>query len=414
MNSQTIRIPVKAWYGDEELELQFPEVWEVKECRMAGHDIPALTDEQIHEALQRPLGTKPLGQMAHGKKQVVILFDDLARPTPTWKVLPFILEELREAGIQDDQIRLVAAYGSHVAMGQEDFVKKLGKEVVRRFRIYNHNVYENLVDLGKTSRGTPVLINREVMDCDLKIGIGCLIPNHAVEFGGGAKIILPGVSGIDSIYYNHQVIGGKAEMGKKFQSRIEGNEMLQDMEEIAQKAGLDMKIDVLINHKREIIRMFVGDFIVQRRRGVEEARKLYATSILKECDVVITNTYPTENQAVRGIWPANLSLKEGGYSVVVVEGVDGQTLHYGGGRFGTNYGGRMWKPPQKLMVPNAQRILICSSYLARTDLDRWGPSDRVLSCATWGEVLIHLMAAYPQKARVAVYPYAPMQVPKEN
>jgi nickel-dependent lactate racemase len=251
------------------------------------------------------------------------------------------------------------------------------------------------------------------MDCDLKIGIGCLIPNHLVEFGGGAKIILPGVSGIDSIYHNHKGIWGKAEMGKKFQSRIEGDEVLQDMEETAKKAGLDMKIDVLINHKREIIRMFVGDFVIQRRRGVEEARKLYATSILKECDVVITNTYPTESQAVRGIWPANLSLKEGGYSVVVVESADGQALHYGGGRFGTNYGGRMWKPPQKL-ISNAERILICSSYLARTDLDMWGSSDRVLSCATWREVLIHLTAAYPQKAKVAVYPYSSIQVPKEN
>ena len=92
MNTQTIRIPVKAWYGDEEMELNFPDRWEINECRMAGHDTPALNDEQLREALQNPMGTKTIREMAKGKKQVVILFDDLTRPAPTGKILPFVLE----------------------------------------------------------------------------------------------------------------------------------------------------------------------------------------------------------------------------------------------------------------------------------------------------------------------------------
>ena len=139
MTTQNIRIPIKAWYGDEEMELNFPESWEINEARMAGHDTPALSDEQLREALQNPMETKPLREMALGKKQVVILFDDLTRPAPTWKILPFVLEELHEAGITDDQIRFVTAYANHAAMSQEDFVKKLGKDVVRRYHIYNHN-----------------------------------------------------------------------------------------------------------------------------------------------------------------------------------------------------------------------------------------------------------------------------------
>lgn len=416
MKAQTIPIPIKAWYGDEEMELQFPETWEVEECRMAGHDTPPLTDTQLGEALQRPLGTEPLQQMARWRKQVVILFDDLTRPAPTWKLLPFVLEELQEAGIRDDQIRFVAAYANHAAMCYEDFAKKLGKQVVRRFHIYNHNPYEHLVDLGKTTRGTPVLINREVMACDLKIGIGGLIPHLGAGFGGGAKLVLPGVAGIASADHNHRVIGGiggdRSVQKKSRLGEIEENEMREDLEEAVRMVRLDMKIDLLVNNRREIIGVFAGDFITQHRAGVEQAKKLYATPIAKGCDIVVTNAFPIENQVIKGIWPANLSLKEGGHAVVVVQSVEGQASHYLAGRFGTNYGGKMWGLPQQLLVPKAERLLVCSAYLSQTDLDMYGPSDKVVPCTTWGEVLIHLMAAYPQKAKVAVYPYAAIQYPE--
>jgi nickel-dependent lactate racemase len=415
MDAQAIRIPIKAWYGDEEMELQFPATWEVQECRMAGHDAPALTDEQLRDALHRPLGTEPLRVLAQGRQQVVILFDDLTRPAPTWKILPFVLEELRQAGITDDQIRFVGAFANHAAMSQEDFVKKLGKEVVRRFRIYNHNPYEHLVEVGKTTQGTPVLINREVMACDLKIGIGGLIPHLGAGFGGGAKMVLPGVAGIASADYNHRMVGGmggdRSVQGKSRLGKIDGNEVRDDIEEAVRMVGLDMKIDLLVNNKREIIGVFAGDFIAQHRAGVEQAKKLYATSVAGECDIVVTNAFPIENQVIKGIWPANLSLKEGGHAVVVVQSVEGQALHYLAGRFGTNYGGKMWGAPQQLLVPKAQRLLVCSAYLSRTDLDVYGPSEKIVPCASWGEVLVHLMAAYPQNAKVAVYPYAAIQYP---
>jgi nickel-dependent lactate racemase len=416
MRAKSLRIPIKAWHGDEDMELQFPETWEVQECRMAGHDAPALTDEQLRRALQQPLGTGPLRQMARGRERVVILFDDLTRPAPTWKILPLVLEELRAAGIADDQIRFVAAYANHAAMCLEDFAKKLGQEVVRRFRVYNHNPYEHLVDLGKTTRGTPVLINREVMACDLKIGVGGLIPHLGAGFGGGAKLVVPGVAGMASADHNHRVIGGiggdRSVQTKSRLGTIEDNEVRADIEEAVQKVGLDLKVDLLVNNRREIVGVFAGDFISQHRAGVEQAKRLYATRMAAGCDVVVTNAYPIENQVIKGTWPANPSLREGGHAVVVVQSVEGQALHYLAGRFGTDYGGKMWGAPRRLLVPKAERLLVCSAYLSRTDLDVYGPPEKVVPCATWEEVLIHLMAAYPQRAKVAVYPYAAIQYPE--
>ena len=418
MNTQTIHIPIKAWYGEEEMALPFPETWEVHECRMTGHDTPALSDDQLRETLQQPLGTEPLRALAQGKKQAVILFDDLTRPAPTWKILPFVLDELQAAGLSDDQIRFVGAFANHAAMCQEDFVKKLGAEVVRRFRIYNHNPYEHLVDLGQTNRGTPILINREVMACDLKIGIGGLIPHLGAGFGGGAKMVLPGVAGIASAGHNHLKIGGiggDRSTPRKFRlGQVEDNPLREDIEEAVRKVGLDIKIDLLINNRREIVGVFAGDFITQHRAGVEQAKQLYTTPVAKDCDIVVTNAYPIENQAIKGSWPSRFSLKEGGIAVMVVQSVEGQAAHYLGGRFGTDYGGKMWGPPQRLLAPQARQLLVCSNYLSRTDLDMFGPAEQVIPCPTWEDVLDHLHTAYPEQAKVAVYPYAAIQYPDET
>jgi len=414
MTEQRIRIPIKAWYGDEEMELHFPENWQIHECRMAGHDTPPISDEQMAEALNHPIGTKTIKELARGKKRVVILFDDLTRPAPTWRILPMVLTQLHEAGIKDDQIRFVTAYANHAAMSQEDFVKKLGKEVVKRYRIYNHNTYEHLTDVGKTSRNTPVLINREVMSCDLKIAIGGLIPHLGAGFGGGAKMVLPGVAGIVSAGHNHCEIGkiaGDRSKIKFCHGEIDTNELRLDLEEAARMVGLDMKIDLLVNNRREIIGVFAGDFIAQHRAGVERARTLYATPVVDNSDIVVMNAYPIENQPIKAIWPGRLALKAGGLAVVIAQSVEGMAPHYLAGRFGTDYGGRMWNPPKNLLVPQAARLIVCSSYLSRTDLDFYGPPENVIPCQSWAEVRRLLSESYPGAAKVAVYPYTAIQLP---
>ena len=105
MDSTTIRIPTHAWYGDRDMELRFPASWQVRECLMAGHDAVALDDAQLRAQLDRPLGTARLRELARGRKQAVILFDDLTRPAPTWRILPLVLAELRAAGLEEDRIR---------------------------------------------------------------------------------------------------------------------------------------------------------------------------------------------------------------------------------------------------------------------------------------------------------------------
>ena len=414
MVNAPIRIPTHAWYGDREMELPFPASWQVEEYRMAGHDAPALDDDQLRAQLGTPLGTPPLRDLAQGRKQAVILFDDLTRPAPTWRILPMVLADLHAAGFTDDRIRFVGAFANHAVMSHEDFAKKLGADVVRRYRVYNHNPFDHLVEVGTTSRGTRVEINREVMACDLRIGIGGLIPHLAAGFGGGAKLVVPGVAGIATVDHNHRVLGRRSAAARaagpaRLLGNVDGSVVRQDLEEAVAMVGLDFKVDLLINQRREVVQVFAGQFMEQHRAGVAAAKRLYTTPLASGCDVAVVNTYPIENQAAKGIWPADLSLKEGGTAVVVSESVEGQAPHYLVGRFGSDYGGAIWSPVKESPIRKAGLVLVCSRYQSRVDLDVYGPD--AVACRDWSEVLIHLTQRYPQGAKAAVYPYAAIQLP---
>lgn len=138
---------------------------------MAGHDLEPIDDERIRFSFAHPIGTRTIHELARGRKEVVIIFDDLDRPTPVSRVLPFILEELRTGGIGEDHVSFVCALGAHRPRCYQELEKKLGPAILERFCVFNHNVHEHFADLGRTNRGTPVKINRGVMDC--LVGDGC-------------------------------------------------------------------------------------------------------------------------------------------------------------------------------------------------------------------------------------------------
>ena len=104
-----IKVPQLLWYGNNEIELKFPPSWSIFYCPMKGGERKKLSPDGMEKALLNPLGTKPIRELAKGKKEIVILFDDLARPTPVSEIVPFVIRELEEAGISDRQVRFIAA-----------------------------------------------------------------------------------------------------------------------------------------------------------------------------------------------------------------------------------------------------------------------------------------------------------------
>ena len=410
MSHNTVQVPIAAWGDETTCELVFPGDWTITNCVMAGHDAREMSDAEIRRALSEPLDTPPLSEMASGRESVVILFDDLVRPTPVARIAPLVLEELRRGGIRDDQIRFVAALGTHQAMLREDFARKLGDDIVERYPVYNHNIYDNLVHLGETSFGTPLLINREVAACDLKVGIGGVVSYFGKDvFNGGGKIILPGVCGIETIHDFHVAAHQRAQ-ARPPDPRADGIPLYRvNIEEAARIAGLDMKVDVVINNHRQPVAVFAGDFVQTHRRASDKAREIYATTVAPPADVVVLNSYPHENQPTRGLWVAAQSVKPGGDLVILSHSTDGLSHpHYLFGRFGTEFGGPAWEPRRHFRVGEASKVIFCTPYLTKLDKDNFD-GDRVFFVKTWDQALAMLDPERASPATVAVYPYGGMQ-----
>ena len=412
-------IPQLAWFGDSELKLKFPEEWNVSVQVMEGHGKKSVDKEEIVYAMRNPIGTKPLSRLAQGKKDVAIIFDDMTRPTKAYEVVPHVINELRKAGIKDDNIRFVCANGSHGVFDREDFVKKLGERVVESYPVFNHSPYANFVYSGRTKYGTPVEINVEVMACDLKIALGCIVPHPYFGYGGGAKIVLPGIASMRSICYNHGDLGGlsTAQNHRKVHpscdlayGRVNEENILRlDSEEAAKMIGLDMIVNVLVDLRRNSTDIFAGDVIKAQREGVEVAEEHYRTPVLSEADVVISNAYSKASEAAIASWPV-LTLKDGGDFVLVVNAPTGQVTHYVHGRWGTEVFGDLYLAPPSLLN-RAGRIILFSEYHERQPWLELVPPEKTVKVKTWEEVMEELKNKHKHKAKVAVYPDATIQKP---
>ncbi|MFC2005521.1 lactate racemase domain-containing protein [Chloroflexota bacterium] len=416
----TVRVNQLAWYEDNEFELQFPSSWDVTACYMKGYSAPALSEEQLKQAFVNPIGTPRIRELAKGKKEVVILFDDLTRPTKVFQLVPYILQELEEAGIPDENIRFISTLGAHGAMKRMDFAKKLGEEIVSRFAIYNHNCYDNCTYLGQTSSGTPVHINSEVMACDLKIAVGGIITHSRGGFGGGAKAVVPGVSAMETICANHLNVGAgpptpENPAGKRHPSvrkgNVDDNLARLDMEEVARMIGLDIIVNVVMNGKRDPVGLFVGDLVAAHREGAKLAREIYATKPVSNVDIVVLNVYSKSNEANLFGFTGSGWFKEGGGSLVLISNTpEGWVTHYLAGAFGKTIGGPRWLPSSSPLPPSINKVIVFAPYPEQTLKKRLGPPQSVVLAKTWLEVIEELREDYPGRAKVAVIPDGVMEL----
>lgn len=412
MSSHAAKLPQCIWYDYDELEIKFPPSWEVTVCRMNGHSQKPLSKKGFHEVFTKPVGTRPIREMARGKSEIVIVFDDMSRPTHIAQIIPYLLKELGMAGITDNNIRFIAALGTHGAHNRIDFVKKLGEEIVNRFPIYNHNPYDNCTFLGNTSRGTPVAINSEFINCDFKIGIGCILPHPLTGFGGGGKIVFPGIASVDSIIAHHGNLVARA-MAEKggFQlwlGQFEDNVIRLDIAEATRMAGLDIKIDAVINGKGQTTALFVGKPDDVHIEGCKLAREVYATPPVEDQDIAILNTYAKASEAFVLPFSSRLLKESGGDLILIANAPEGQVTHYLAGSFGKLMGGKLWYPRTTLPL-NLRRLFVLTKFIDRAGVGGMLPPEAIIWAKTWPEVLDKLKQTHGEKAKVAVIPDATMQ-----
>jgi nickel-dependent lactate racemase len=419
----TIRLRTRAWYGDDDLTIDFPDSWQIRET--APQDRPALTEGQMRGLLTQPIGTRSLSELARGRTSAAIVTDDLTRPTPAADLLPLLIEELKRAGMVESAITIIVAGGTHPPETPEALAKKVGARTAQAIKVVSHDCRRDLVNLGFSPAGLPLFVNGTLMSCDLKIGVGCIYPHPIAGFSGGAKIILPAVCGTETTRMMHDYLRGARERGGSIQT-----ELRRDMVAVARQVGLDFIANVVLNHERRICGLFVGDPVSAHEEGIETARVMYQASMAQEADVVIADMYPFDTSWQfahdRGLWPFDDAGKNATRVVIAAcpLGLGTHELFPVESRFWTRvvrrlrhfrfadlrYPGDKVKTMAKLIREKQQPLLVLSSGLKEEDLTRVFPRARLFT--EWNTLRELLVARHgPGPVKVAVYRCAPFLLP---
>jgi nickel-dependent lactate racemase len=282
-------------------------------------------DAAIAAALAKPIGQPPLEQWVRPSDRVLLVSDDNTRLTPAGRMIPPLLDRLNAAGVPDRNIACIMALGTHRYMTEAEMTDKVGAAVRRRIRVFNHawREPENLVALGTSSAGTPLQVNRAVVEADVVIGLGAIVPHHIPGFSGSSKIIQPGVCGPMTTAETHMLScegGGDSLLG------IEDNPVRRDMDDMADRVGMRTIFNVVMDSEGRVTGIFFGEMRAAFAQGVRAAREIYGVEFREAPEVVVANAYPCELdfwQSHKAQYPAQRMVKPGGTIVVCTPAPEG-------------------------------------------------------------------------------------------
>jgi nickel-dependent lactate racemase len=286
----------------------------------------------VRNALMSPMGCPSLTDLVSPNSRVLLLADDMTRPTPRKLLIPPILDELNEAGVPDSQITTLIALGTHRAMSPEEILKAFGEEVVGRVEVINHNFRDvsRLVQVGHTKTGSPIIINRAVAEADFVLGIGSIVPHSEAGWSGGAKILQPGVCGEETIGWMHMLAARQPDILAL--AGLEDNPVRLEIEEVALQAGLRFIVNVVFDSGGKVASIVAGDPVIAHRAGVPFAKDIFVRPIAKRADVVVVDARPADIDYWQGMKPlvyATRAVKQGGTIVLCGEFPDGISPIYG-------------------------------------------------------------------------------------
>lgn len=285
------------------------------------------TRAEIARAINNPIGSDKLCNIAKGKRTAAIVINDITRPYPGGLMVQEIAKELNKGGIQDENIFLVVAYGNHRINTDEELCAQYGEEVIHRFRIVHHeaNNPERLTMLGTTEYGMPVQLNKEFCEADVKILTGLIAPHQLAGFSGGRKSVMPGIAGIESLKKHHSFPIRPAVTSSGW---INGNRFHSEAMEAAKIAKVDFIVNSVDNAERELVSCVAGDVEKAYLVGVEKSREIWTAKVPAKPDVVIVSPggFPRDfdlHQSQKSIGCAEMICKEGGMIILCAEARDG-------------------------------------------------------------------------------------------
>lgn len=297
---------------------------------LAIRDVPPLPDPEraVADALASPIGTKPLLELARGRRDACILVCDITRPVPNETILRPMLATLQEAGLSREQVRILVATGLHRASTEAEKREMLGPEIAASYRVEDHDgtCLEAHTHLGTTPRGVPAWIDTRYVSADLKIATGLIEPHLMAGYSGGRKLICPGVAALETVKRWHSpafLEHPKADCGI-----LDGNPVHEENTRIARMAGCDFIVNVTLDSRRQVTSVVAGDMEEAFLAGVRFIEEIVRVPVAEPVDIVVTSAagYPLDTtfyQSVKGMTGCLPIVKQGGTIIVAASLTEG-------------------------------------------------------------------------------------------
>ena len=410
------------FFGKNGIEVQVPDTFRCQEVRSRKALPVADETAAVNSALDAPIASRPLAELAHGKKTAAISVCDITRPAPNRITLPPLLARLHAAGIGKENILILIATGLHRAASKEEVDIIVGPEIAANYRVVSHNA-RALAEhrfLGETRRGTPVYVDERFVSADLHITLGFVEQHLMLGFSGGRKLIVPGLAAQETIKVIHAPKFIREPLATE--GSIEGNPLHEELLECAGMARHDFIVDVALTQDKKIAGVFAGHPVKAHAAGVEFVEKACLEEIDEPADVVITSAagFPldlTFYQSVKGITAATHLARPGGRILMVAECAEGMGSAEFAGMIRTmggfaEYLDEVRDQPvevdrwqvEKLALAGAQNdVYFYAPGVTKQELGRLG--ERWFS--DLGEAVAAALSGVPAGARVTLVPEGP-------
>lgn len=295
-------------------------------AEMMHPPIPEDVHVLIDEALNAPYGTPRLSQMVKPNSKIMVLCDDITRPTPKRLLLSHVVKAFEKAGVPDENILVCIAPGTHRPMTDQELLDNFGDELLSRFRFMNINYKETekLINIGRSPSGIDIEVYKEALNADFILGIGNIVPHVSAGWGGGAKIVQPGICGEITTQQTHVIAALEQNVFETCGNP--DNQCRREMELIAGQVGLKFIVNTVMDESGHVLGVFCGDFIKAHRAGVAFAKTVLCPKIPARADIVIASANPCEIDFWQGDKPfvfAQYGLKDNGTLIFVMAAQEG-------------------------------------------------------------------------------------------
>ena len=273
--------------------------------------------ELVHEALEHPIASPRLRDLAKGKQKVVLVTSDHTRAVPSKITLPILLDEIRQ-GNPDADITILIATGLHRPTTEEEQRRMFGDAIVDHEKIAINNAFDpdQFVHMGVLPSGADFNVNKLAAECDLLVTEGFIEPHFFAGFSGGRKSILPGICSQETVNENHSykaISSPYANTGV-----LEHNPIHEDMLAAAKMVNVQFIFNVALDGQKKIIAAWAGDLEKAHAEGVAFIRKW------SQCPSITGDIVVTSN----GGYPLDQNLYQSPKAVATAEACAGEDAGY--------------------------------------------------------------------------------------